>query len=75
MNFSGNRFRCLNGCTNDLNPNFGQRKPSDIIMIKVDELGFSDSSCYGSEINTPELDKLTAEEIRVKQSNNCTVFI
>src|SRR3954452_2077471 len=38
-------------------------KPN-IIVILVDDLGFSDLGCYGSEIPTPHLDALAASGLR-----------
>jgi hypothetical protein len=32
----------------------------NIVVILVDDMGFSDIGCYGSEIPTPNLDKLAA---------------
>ena len=34
----------------------------NIILIMVDDMGFSDIGCYGSEIPTPHLDALAARE-------------
>ena len=42
----------------------------NIIIILVDDMGFSDISCYGSEIPTPNLDKLAAEGLRFTQFYN-----
>ncbi len=36
----------------------------------VDDLGFSDIGCYGSEIDTPHLDKLAANGLRFNQFYN-----
>ena len=33
-------------------------KQPNVIVILVDDMGFSDLACYGSEIPTPNLDKL-----------------
>lgn len=35
-----------------------------MIVILVDDMGFSDLGCYGSEIETPNLDKLAADGLR-----------
>jgi arylsulfatase len=39
----------------------------NIILILADDLGFSDLGCYGSEIATPNLDKLAAAGLRFTQ--------
>ena len=44
-------------------------KPN-IIVILVDDMGFSDLSCYGSEIPTPNLDALAANGVRFTQFYN-----
>ena len=35
-------------------------KRPNIVVILVDDMGFSDIGCYGSEIPTPNLDRLAA---------------
>ena len=45
-------------------------KKPNIIIILADDLGFSDIGCYGSEIATPNLDKLAAKGIRFTQFYN-----
>ncbi len=45
------------------------RKPN-IVVILVDDMGFSDIGCYGSEIPTPNLDKLAATGLRFTQFYN-----
>lgn len=42
----------------------------NIVIIMADDLGFSDLGCYGSEINTPNLDALAAEGLRFTQFYN-----
>lgn len=42
----------------------------NIVVILVDDMGFSDISCYGGEIRTPNLDKLAAEGVRFTQFHN-----
>ncbi len=44
-------------------------KPN-IILILADDMGFSDLSCYGSEIHTPNIDQLAKEGIRFTQFYN-----
>ena len=44
-------------------------KPN-IIVILADDLGFSDLGCYGSEIATPNLDKLASGGVRFTQFYN-----
>jgi len=50
----------------------GERSPSrpNIIVILVDDMGFSDIGCYGGEIATPHLDRLAARGIRFTQFYN-----
>lgn len=46
----------------------GQRP--NIAIILVDDMGFSDIGCYGSEIPTPNLDKLATNGLRFTQFYN-----
>ena len=46
------------------------RDRPNIILIMADDLGFSDIGCYGSEIHTPNLDRLAAGGIRFTQFYN-----
>ena len=41
--------------------------PPNIVLILADDMGFSDLSCYGSEISTPNLDRMASEGLRLKQ--------
>ena len=43
----------------------------NIVLILVDDMGYSDIGCYGSEIRTPNVDRLAAEGIRFTQMYNC----
>ena len=47
-----------------------QRKRPNIIVILSDDMGFSDLGCYGSEIETPNLDRLAKGGIRFTQFYN-----
>jgi arylsulfatase A-like enzyme len=42
----------------------------NIVIIMSDDMGFSDIGCYGSEINTPNLDGLAAGGLRFTQFYN-----
>ena len=42
----------------------------NIVIILADDLGYSDIGCYGSEIPTPNLDKLAAGGVRFTQFYN-----
>jgi len=44
-------------------------KPN-IVLILSDDMGFSDIGCYGSEIETPNLDTLAANGLRFKRFYN-----
>jgi arylsulfatase A-like enzyme len=48
---------------------FGQERPN-IVLIMVDDMGFSDIAPYGGEIETPNLDKLSANGVRFTQFYN-----
>lgn len=42
----------------------------NIILILADDMGFSDLGCYGSEIATPNIDRLAAHGLRFTQFYN-----
>jgi len=42
----------------------------NIVVILVDDMGFSDLGCYGSELATPNLDKLASNGVRFTQFHN-----
>src|SRR6266540_3289799 len=39
----------------------------NIVLIVADDMGYSDLGCYGSEIATPNLDRLAAGGVKFKQ--------
>src|SRR4051812_21971240 len=47
-------------------------KPN-IILILADDLGYSDIGAYGSEIHTPNLDRLAKEGLRLKEFYNNSI--
>jgi arylsulfatase A-like enzyme len=46
-----------------------KRRPNVVIFL-ADDMGFSDASCYGGEIETPNLDALASRGIRYTQFYN-----
>lgn len=42
----------------------------NIVVIMVDDMGYSDLGCYGSEIETPQLDALASQGLRFSQFYN-----
>src|ERR1700712_3697514 len=45
-------------------------KQPNIVLILADDMGFSDIGCYGSEIQTPNLDRLAQNGLRFSQFYN-----
>ncbi len=48
----------------------GAERPPNFVFILADDLGFSDTGCYGGEIATPNLDGLAAGGLRFTQFYN-----
>ena len=51
------------------NPTETTKKPN-IIVIMVDDLGYSDLGCYGGDISTPNIDSLGYNGLRFTQMYN-----
>lgn len=49
---------------------FSQTKKPNVILILADDMGWSDLGCYGSEVSTPNLDRLASQGIRFTQMYN-----
>lgn len=47
-----------------------KRKRPNIVILLADDMGFSDIGCFGSEINTPNLDRLAREGMRFTEFRN-----
>lgn len=45
-------------------------KKPNVIVVLVDDMGYSDIGCYGSEIETPNIDKLGMNGLRFSQFYN-----
>ena len=50
--------------------NMLQAARPNIVLVMADDMGYTDIGCYGSEINTPELDKLASNGVRFTQFYN-----
>ena len=44
--------------------------PPNIVLILCDDMGFSDLGCYGSEIQTPNIDNLAGNGVRFSLFKN-----
>ena len=44
--------------------------PPNVVVILADDMGFSDLGCYGSEIETPNFDRLAHGGLRFTQGYN-----
>jgi arylsulfatase len=60
---------CLLLAAATLTAGAADRRPN-VVVILTDDLGFSDVGCYGSEIETPNLDRLAANGLRFSQFYN-----
>ena len=47
----------------------GTERPN-VLLILLDDLGFSDLGCYGGEIPTPNIDRLAGDGVRLSQLYN-----
>ena len=43
-----------------------QERPN-VVLILVDDMGYSDIGCYGGEILTPNIDELASKGVRFTQ--------
>ncbi|MDB5146383.1 MAG: arylsulfatase [Mucilaginibacter sp.] len=46
------------------------KQTPNIVIILADDMGFSDIGCFGSEISTPNIDRLAREGLRMTQFYN-----
>jgi arylsulfatase len=51
-------------------PGRAPARPPNVIVILADDLGFSDLGCFGSEIDTPNLDRLARGGVRFTHMYN-----
>ncbi|MEP3478687.1 MAG: arylsulfatase [Fuerstiella sp.] len=65
-------FRCAVVCAllGSLSVVVAEDSRPNIVLMMVDDLGFSDFGCYGSEIETPNIDSLAESGVRMNQFYN-----
>ena len=61
--WAGTMMMLLASCTPD-------QERANIIIVMADDMGYSDLGCYGGEIETPNLDRLAANGLRLTQFYN-----
>ncbi len=49
---------------------YAQAEKPNILVVMVDDMGFSDLGCYGGEIETPVMDSLASDGLRLTQFYN-----
>ena len=54
-------------------PVFSQKNKPNIILVMVDDMGYSDLGAYGSEIQTPNIDRLASEGLRLTEFYNNSI--
>ncbi len=47
------------------------REAPNIMIIMLDDMGYSDLGCYGGEVRTPHIDRLAEQGVRFTQMHNC----
>jgi len=62
-------MRCLPVILALLSPLLAAERPNIVVMM-ADDMGFSDLGCYGSEIETPNLDRLAENGLRFSEFYN-----
>ena len=60
----------LSACQSNKQKSISSEKQPNIILIMSDDMGYSDIGCFGSEINTPNLDGLAENGLRFTQFYN-----
>ncbi|MEM7374985.1 MAG: arylsulfatase [Bacteroidota bacterium] len=60
---------CLTSCQS-IQPSQSNDQRPNILIVLVDDMGFSDPACFGGEIQTPHLDRLAQNGLRFTQFYN-----
>ncbi len=58
-------------CTQSNSTELEKSKRPNILLIMLDDSGYSDLGCYGGEIQTPNIDQLAQTGMRFTQMHNC----
>lgn len=58
------------GLTATANSDKEAKSRPNIVLIMADDMGYSDIGCYGSEIQTPNLDRLASKGVRFRNFYN-----
>ena len=64
------RLAVVIGCLLGVPACFADGRPN-IVIILLDDLGYSDLGCYGGEIKTPNIDRLAKNGLRFTRFYNC----
>jgi arylsulfatase len=59
------------GCKSEFSLRADKQSRPNIIIVLADDMGFSDTGCFGGEIHTPNLNRLAANGLRFTQFYNC----
>ena len=60
----------LFSCKKQQEESIVQNQKPNVIIILADDMGWSDLGCFGSEVSTPNLDKMATQGIRFTQMYN-----
>lgn len=66
QSFVRNSIYTFLACVSLCSPAFAEERPN-VLLIMVDDLGYSDVGSYGGEIETPNIDRLATKGIRFSQ--------
>jgi arylsulfatase len=60
----------LGSCVDRMEKEEQSHQQPNILIIMADDMGYSDLSCFGGEVHTPNIDRLSANGIRYTQFYN-----
>ncbi|MHC4424697.1 MAG: sulfatase family protein [Planctomycetota bacterium] len=62
------------GCTEDLTGRSSKRSPPNVVFIQCDQLNAKALSCYGGEVDTPNIERLAKEGVKFSNAVCVTPF-